>query len=168
MIRTADGNIRKLSPDDYDFINTFCDFLSSFYPKAYAALCEEYNQSALNQPYFRFRVVSRFIRCNFAALDDVADISTSLHCNFEYVQCPMRGECRLDHVVCRPEFNHRLSRSELQVMRLVYEGLTEDEIGDRLRLSPHTIHAHVRNAYSRLNIHSKAEFIKYAADNSLF
>lgn len=53
-------------------------------------------------------------------------------------------------------------------MSLVYDGLTEEEIGDRLRLSPLTIHTHVRNAYSRLGIHSKAEFVKYATQNRLF
>lgn len=53
-------------------------------------------------------------------------------------------------------------------MALVYDGLSEAEIGDRLRLSPLTIHTHVRNAYSRLGLHSKAEFVKYAAKNNLF
>lgn len=168
MVRTADGSVRTLTPTDYDLISAMCDYLTTFYPKAYAALCEQYKQSALNQPYFRYRIVSRFVRCNFGGLDDIPDISPSMHCNFEYVPCPLRGECPLDQIVCHPEFNHQLSAAELQVLRLVYEGLTEDVIGDRLCLSPHTIHTHVRNAYARLDIHSKAEFIRYAADNNLF
>lgn len=168
MVRTADGSVRTLSPSDYSLVDEVCDYLSTFYPKAYAALCEEYKQSALNQHYFRFRIVSRFVRCNFGALDNVNDISTTLHCNFEYVPCPLRGECHLDRIVCNPEFNHQLSPAEFQVLRLVYDGISEEVIAERLRLSPHTIHSHVRNAYARLNIHSKAEFIRYASDNSIF
>lgn len=168
MVRTADGSVQTLSPADYELVDALCEYLSTFYSKAYSALCEEYKQSALNQSYFRYRIVRRFVRCNFGGLDDVSDISASMRCNFEYVPCPLRGECRFDRIVCHPEFNHQLSPAELQVLRLVYDGLTEEAIGERLRLSPHTIHSHVRNAYARLNIHSKAEFIRYAADNSLF
>lgn len=168
LVRTADGSVQPLRHTDYELISAMCEYLETFYPKAYAALCEEYKASALNQPYFRFRIVSRFVRCNFGALDNIPDITPSMRCNFEYVPCPLRGECHLDHIVCRPEFNHRLSPAELQVLRLVYDGLTEEAIGERLRLSPHTIHTHVRNAYARLDIHSKAEFIRYAADNNLF
>ena len=168
MIRTADGTVRTLAPTDYDLVGSMCEYIATFYPKAYSALCEEYKQSALNQSYFRFRIVSRFVRCNFGGLDDVPDISSSMRCNFEYVPCPLRGECHLDQIVCHPEFDHRISQAEMQVLRLVYEGLTETEIGERLRLSPHTIHTHVRNAYARLDLHSKAEFVRYAADNNLF
>ena len=168
MIRTADGTVRTLTPTDYDLVGSMCEYIATFYPKAYSALCEEYKQSALNQSYFRFRIVSRFVRCNFGGLDDVPDISSSMRCNFEYVPCPLRGECHLDQIVCHPEFDHRISQAEMQVLRLVYEGLTETEIGERLRLSPHTIHTHVRNAYARLDLHSKAEFVRYAADNNLF
>ena len=168
MVRTVDGSVRTLSATDYELIDALCEYLSTFYSKAYSALCEEYKQSALNQPYFRYRIVRRFVRCNFGGLDDVNDISGSMRCNFEYVPCPLRGECRLDRIVCNPEFNHQLSPSELQVLRLVYDGLTEEVIGERLRLSPHTIHTHVRNAYARLDIHSKAQFIRYAAENNLF
>ena len=168
MVRTADGSVRTLSPQDYDLISAMCDYLATFYSKAYAALCEQYKQSALNQPYFRYRIVCRFVRCNFGSLDDVPDIAPSMHCNFEYVPCPLRGECPLDQIVCHPEFNHQLSAAELQVLRLVYEGLTEEAIGDRLCLSPHTIHTHVRHAGARHHIHPKAHVRTDAAASNLF
>ncbi len=168
LVRTADGSVRPLEPADYDLINEMCEYLGTFYPQAYAALCEEYKQSSLNQPYYRFRIVSRFVRCNFGALDDVPDISQEMHCRFEYVPCPLRGECRLDRIVCRPEFNHQISPAEMQVLALVYAGKTEEAIAERLCLSPHTVHTHVRNAYARLGLHSKGDFIRYASSNNLF
>lgn len=77
MVRTADGSVRTLEPTDYDLIDSLCDYLDNFYTKAYNALCDEYKQSALNQPYFRYRIVCRFVRCNFGGLDDIPDIVPS-------------------------------------------------------------------------------------------
>lgn len=167
-LREADGSMRKLLETDYDFISSMVEQISTFYPEAYAALCAEYAGCAPNQPYFRYRIVCRFVRCNFPALDNVPDIDANLKCTFEHVNCPLRGECKYDHKICRPQFDHRLSAAEKRVLALVYEGLTEETIGDRLKLSPLTVHTHVRNAYARLGIHSKAEFMKYATQHSLF
>lgn len=167
-IRMANGDTRELVESDSETVGAIAEYISTFYPKAYAALSEEYKGCALNRPYFQFRIVCRFIRCNFPALDSIPDIGPGLHCTFEHVACPLRGECRYDHVVCRPEFNHQLSPAEKRVMALVYEGKTEDEIGECLRLSPLTVHTHVRNAYARIGIHSKGEFVKYAAKHNLF
>lgn len=167
-VRLSDGTMKALKDSDRDVIAAILDCVSTFYPKAYAALSKEYEGCAPNQSYYRYRMAVRFIRCNFAALDDVPDFDKDMHCNFEYVNCPLRGECRNDHVICCPEFDHHLSRAELRVMALVYEGMTEDEIGEQLKLSPRTVHTHIYNANSRLGLHSKAEFIKYAAKNKLF
>lgn len=168
MVRTGDGTVKTLDVTDYVLINAMCDLLDTFYPKAYDALCLEYKKSAGNQPYFRYRIVCRFVRCNFGALDDIPDITPDMQCRFEAIPCPLRGECRLDHIVCHPEFNHKLSPAEKQVLALVYSGMKEDAIADQLCLSPHTVHKHIRNAYARLGIHSKGEFIRYASRNNLF
>ena len=49
-----------------------------------------------------------------------------------------------------------LSRRELQVLRLVAEGLSDPEIAERLVLSPHTVHRHVANIRSKLRQPSRA------------
>lgn len=167
-IRKSDGAMEILRETNYVFVEKLVMYISTFYPKAYAALCLEYKGCSANPSYYRFRIVVRFIRCNFSALDNIPDIDSNLHCSFEPINCPLRGECRYDHIICCPEFDHQLSPAEIRVLELVYEGLTEEEIADCLRLSPLTIHTHVRNAYSRLGLHSKAEFIKYATLNHLF
>ena len=41
MIRTANGSVRTLTMQDYDLIGEMCEYLSTFYSKAYNALCEE-------------------------------------------------------------------------------------------------------------------------------
>lgn len=167
-VRYLDGSTRQLTESDTTLIDSIIDSLTAFYPKAYKALCSEYKGCTLNHRYFRFRIVSRFIRCNFAQLDNVPDFSSLSGFNFEYIQCPLRGECKHEFVICRPEFNHCLSSAELPVLRLWFEGCSVDEIANALCLSPHTVHNHIRNAYQKLGLHSRSEFVKYASSNKLF
>lgn len=167
-LRDSSGRMWLVQMSDYELINTFLDLVSRFYPEAYAALTELYNESAMNPAYYRYKMFLRFIKCNFSNLDIIPDITEGLKFVFEPVQCPLRGECKYDKVICRPKFAHALSPAETRVMAMVYDDLSEKEIADRLNLSPLTVHTHVRNAYIRLGVHSKAEFVKYAASHNLF
>ncbi|WP_067690320.1 alpha/beta fold hydrolase [Nocardia jejuensis] len=45
---------------------------------------------------------------------------------------------------------------EREILRLVAEGLTDIQIGERLTLSPHTVHRHVANARTKLGVRSRA------------
>lgn len=160
-------DIRQLTERDTEMVEAMVEHISTFYPGAYSALREVYRGSALNQRYYRFRMVARFVRCNFAPLDNVPDAGAGGF-RLEYVACPLRGECRHERVICRPEYDHRLSAAELPVMQLWSDGLPEEAIGERLCLSPHTVHNHIRNAYRRLGVHSRAELVRYAAKHNLF
>ena len=50
-----------------------------------------------------------------------------------------------------------LSRRELEVVRLVADGLTNREIAAELFLSPRTVDMHVRNILSKLDCRSRVE-----------
>jgi DNA-binding CsgD family transcriptional regulator len=52
---------------------------------------------------------------------------------------------------------HSLTAAETRIARRVAEGLSNKAIADRLVLSPHTISAHLRNIYAKLDIHSRVE-----------
>jgi LuxR family transcriptional regulator, maltose regulon positive regulatory protein len=52
-----------------------------------------------------------------------------------------------------------LSEREIEVLRLIADGLTNPEIATRLFLSPHTIKAHTRNIFSKLNVHNRQQAI---------
>ncbi|GAB88185.1 alpha/beta fold hydrolase [Gordonia rhizosphera] len=45
---------------------------------------------------------------------------------------------------------------EREILELVAEGLTDIQIGERLMLSPHTVHRHVANARAKLGVRSRA------------
>jgi LuxR family transcriptional regulator, maltose regulon positive regulatory protein len=55
-----------------------------------------------------------------------------------------------------------LTPRELEVLRLVSEGLTDAEIAARLVLSKHTVHRHLQNAYAGLGCSSRASAVAEA------
>ena len=60
-----------------------------------------------------------------------------------------------------------LTARELEVLRLVAEGLSDREIADRLVLSPHTVHRHVSNILVKLGVSSRTAAAAYAARQDL-
>jgi LuxR family maltose regulon positive regulatory protein len=55
-----------------------------------------------------------------------------------------------------------LSERELQVLELIAEGLTNQEIASRLYLSLNTIKGHIRNIYGKLGVHSRTQAVARA------
>jgi DNA-binding NarL/FixJ family response regulator len=56
----------------------------------------------------------------------------------------------------------RLTERELEVLRLVAQGLNNREIGGQLFISEHTVKNHVRNTLEKLQLHSRLEAVMYA------
>jgi len=56
-----------------------------------------------------------------------------------------------------------LTPREQEVMRLLAEGLSRKEIGEKLFISPKTVENHRTNIMNKLELHSTIELIRYAA-----
>ena len=56
-----------------------------------------------------------------------------------------------------------LTSREREVLHLLVEGRSNKEIAASLSLSPYTVETHRRNLQEKLNLHSFAELILYAA-----
>src|SRR6201996_1030417 len=84
------------------------------------------------------------------------------------------GESRRLSQPARPT---RLSRSgpatptltarETEVLRLVAVGLTYPQIAARLTLSVRTVQNHVQNTLAKLQLHNKAQLVRYALENDV-
>lgn len=61
----------------------------------------------------------------------------------------------------------KLTLRELEVIKLVCDGLTSKKIADKLFLSAYTIDTHRKNIYSKLNIDNMGALIKMAHDEGL-
>jgi len=55
-----------------------------------------------------------------------------------------------------------LTPRERQVLRLLADGLTTDQIADKLHISVHTVRRHCQNLMRKLGIHSKVEAVALA------
>lgn len=60
-----------------------------------------------------------------------------------------------------------LSEREVEVARLVAEGLTNQAIAARLGIRPRTVASHLEHVYTRLDIHSRAELARRMAEAGL-
>ena len=60
-----------------------------------------------------------------------------------------------------------LTPREIEVLRLVAEGLNNQAIGERLFVSEHTVHRHVANIFSKLSVSSRAAAVAQAARRNL-
>ncbi len=58
--------------------------------------------------------------------------------------------------------NLRLTRRELEVLRLVAEGRTDREVADILVLSPRTVNRHLSNIFVKLDVPGRAAAVAYA------
>lgn len=62
----------------------------------------------------------------------------------------------------------KMTRRELDVIRLCCDGLSSKEIADRLNVSVRTVDAHKANIFKKLGISSTVELVRYAARAGLF
>ena len=61
----------------------------------------------------------------------------------------------------------RLTGREPEVLRLVARGLTAKQIAERLVLSHRTVENQVQNTLRKLQLHNRAELVRYAIEHGL-
>ena len=60
-----------------------------------------------------------------------------------------------------------LSPREIEVLRLVAEGLTDGQVAERLYVSPRTVSNHLRSIYKKLGVPSRAAAARKAVEQDL-
>lgn len=61
----------------------------------------------------------------------------------------------------------QLTEKEKEVLKYLVDGLSYKMIADKVKVSYHTIHTHIRNVYEKLHVNSKGEAINKAMKNKL-
>lgn len=61
----------------------------------------------------------------------------------------------------------RLTQREFEVIQLIKEGKSTNEMADKLKISIHTIITHRKNIHLKLNIQNERELIKFATENNI-
>lgn len=60
-----------------------------------------------------------------------------------------------------------LSERETEILQLLAKGMSFSEIGEILTISPHTVTAHIKKIYRKLQVHSRGEAVYEAAQMGL-
>ncbi|MFN2524177.1 MAG: response regulator [Mycobacteriales bacterium] len=61
----------------------------------------------------------------------------------------------------------KLTDRETEVLRLVAKGLTAKQVAERLGLSHRTVENHVQNTLTKLQLHNRAQLVRYAVEKGL-
>jgi DNA-binding NarL/FixJ family response regulator len=61
----------------------------------------------------------------------------------------------------------KLTRREQEVLRLVADGLTNEQIAERLCLSTHTVRAHLYSVFGKLGVGTRGAAARYAWQTGL-
>lgn len=62
----------------------------------------------------------------------------------------------------------QLTPTEFQVLRLVGQGKSNDEIAESMFISKNTVRSHIKSIYAKLNTHSRLQLALYAINSALF
>jgi DNA-binding NarL/FixJ family response regulator len=63
--------------------------------------------------------------------------------------------------------NNPLSARETEILQLLAKGMSFNEIGEILGISPHTVTAHIKKIYRKLAVHSRGEAVYEASQMGL-
>jgi DNA-binding NarL/FixJ family response regulator len=69
--------------------------------------------------------------------------------------------------VTSPTYPAGLSTREVEVLRLVAEGLSNPQIGERLFLSPRTVEHHLHAIFNKTGVSSRAAAARWATEHAL-
>jgi DNA-binding CsgD family transcriptional regulator len=60
-----------------------------------------------------------------------------------------------------------LTAREMEVLRLVAQGLTDVQVAQHLVISPHTVNTHLKSIYGKLHVTSRSAATRYAIEHHL-
>ena len=73
----------------------------------------------------------------------------------------------LKEAATAPKYPGGLSTREVEVLRLVAQGLTDAQVAEQLVISPRTVNWHLTSIYSKLQVSSRSAATRYAIEHHL-
>jgi DNA-binding NarL/FixJ family response regulator len=64
-------------------------------------------------------------------------------------------------------YPNELTAREVEVLRLVAQGLSDSAVAARLVISPRTVQGHVRSIFNKIQVNSRAAATRYALEHQL-
>ena len=80
----------------------------------------------------------------------------------------MISKNQLKEILAEPEDEYQLSKSEMDILRLLVDGLDYKVVANQLFISPHTVRKHIANIYEKLHVCTKVDAVKIALKKGCF
>lgn len=162
FIKEMNKPVRVFTIEDREITKRMLDIIVRRYPDAFKRLSEIYSRYDRNRTNYEFKMVHRFIRCNFGEYDQYhCDIDECGMLRFEEVKCPLRGECRHEGVICKPVMDTALTDREKEVLAMIAGGRQAQQIADELGISFTTVNRHRENIKAKLNLKTVGDLVRY-------
>jgi DNA-binding CsgD family transcriptional regulator len=100
-----------------------------------------------------------------APLDEAASICTTLGARSALARIAALRDSLTD--APSPAYPAGLSAREVEVLRLVAQGMTDRQVAEQLFLSPRTVNQHLRSIYNKLGVSTRAAATAFAYDHRL-
>ena len=150
--RKNNGEAKLLTQSDREAVCFMLENMRRYFPEAVYRLEEWASESRVNRMFYEFRIVDRFIRCNFGEADNLTpDVDRGVF-HFEEVKCPLRKICKDEGVICKPKLNSELSAEERKVVKLYAKGYLPGEIAEELGKAEKTCKQQIWSACRRLKL----------------
>lgn len=120
-------------------------------------------------PESEMKRLEKFVSCRFGGLDFTPDIKNLTLGHGEYWDCPLRGTCKGEGIVCKQLVynNHTLTAKDIKAMRLLSTSITNEGLADDLDMPMGTFNLFKKELYKKLNIQTKQEAVVIAVELNL-
>lgn len=110
-------------------------------------------------PNSKIKRTKQFVSCRFGGLDFQGDIKDGKLQEGEYWECPKRGNCPSEGILCKlPSYNGKqLQPQEVKLLQLTATNKTNEVIAEELSLPLGSFHKLKKILWSKLNIQTKQE-----------
>ncbi|MDC3413749.1 response regulator transcription factor [Aquibacillus sp. 3ASR75-11] len=99
---------------------------------------------------------------------EIAEAIKKAHKGETVIEAKVAGKMMNRFRTSEMQPHHDLTDRELEVLMCIGEGMTNQEIGEKLFIGIKTVKTHVSNILSKLNVHDRTQAAVYAHKNKLF
>lgn len=130
------------------------------HPEAEEALTIFFKKSIPNKRHFEYLITHQFLCCRFGDYNhETEDIDEQGYFHKEHVTCAIRANCPMGRKVCTAERTKVLTKSQKEVVQMLYNGLSKDEIADVRCVERCTIDKIIYLAMKKTGVHSVRELL---------
>ncbi len=116
-------------------------------------------QLQIMHPDSEYQQVEKFAKCNFGGIDFTADIVDNKLGEGDYWDCPLKGSCSGEGIICKSvTYNGKsLSKVQINLVKLLVTGMTNAAIASACDIAEGTMHLLKKELYQIFDVQTKQE-----------